>query len=277
MSAECVECPEFEELTEAMTQRTTGIVVLNGKIEAFTCSIKAPKALKIESKSFAASNALAPPTQRQRSSSLHAYKTPTHLNSTALPMSPYLLSGRLAGSTSNLSLAGSAPQMSPTFSAPQGRKRSCSLSISEPSSQRLLLNLVQTLNDSFPDYCFENTKISQFQPLDIRFVRSRVNSYLTDVSDTPLFLSKLWHSIDMVIDLQRCEVFSFLPGFDHPLNDGVLWSFFYFFFNKESMRLCYITCSAKRSVWASQHLPVTRVLCFDTRKPLLTIIGHHTY
>jgi hypothetical protein len=50
-----------------------------------------------------------------------------------------------------------------------------------------------------------------------------------------------------VVELKSCEIYSYVPDMEEdPFSDGALWSFNYFFFNKELKRIIYFTCVATR-------------------------------
>lgn len=57
----------------------------------------------------------------------------------------------------------------------------------------------------------------------------------------------LWNGLADMIKLNECEVFSYLPDMESdPFSDGNIWSFNYFFVNKQLKRIVYLTCMAKR-------------------------------
>ena len=120
----------------------------------------------------------------------------------------------------------------------------------EPSTRRLLLDLISTLDDFFPDYDFNTTKPEQFLIKDVNQLIQTVNGYLAELTEErPNFLEKLWHGIDDVINLRKCEAFSLVPDMtEDPFSDGTLWSFNYFLFNYDLKQLIYFTCVAKRCV-----------------------------
>lgn len=131
---------------------------------------------------------------------------------------------------------------------PALRKRSSSLGdLNDGSTRRLLIDLISTLNASFPDYDFSNAKPEDFIPQSsLTYVLQRVNSYLAEitVSDSN-FLDEMWRSVDEIICLKNCEIYSYVPDMsEDPFSDGSLWSFNFFFFNKELKRICYFTCVA---------------------------------
>ena len=75
----------------------------------------------------------------------------------------------------------------------------------------------------------------------------KVNNFFAEVTVTqPQFLGRLWTNIDDVVNLKRCEVFSYSPDLADESNYVNVWSFHYFFFNKDSNTLVYFTTAAKR-------------------------------
>lgn len=57
----------------------------------------------------------------------------------------------------------------------------------------------------------------------------------------------LWNALADIIKLSECEVFSYLPDMESdPFSEGNIWSFNYFFVNKQLKRIVYLTCMAKR-------------------------------
>ena len=75
-----------------------------------------------------------------------------------------------------------------------------------------------------------------------------VNRHLAPLSETynSSFLDDLWLSIDDVVKLRECEVYSYVPDMeDDPFSQGNLWSFNYFFFNRSLKRIIYFTCIAR--------------------------------
>ncbi|CAE7551989.1 Maf1, partial [Symbiodinium microadriaticum] len=131
---------------------------------------------------------------------------------------------------------------------PPVRKRSTSLGdLSEVSTRRLLIDLISTLNASFPDYDFSTATPDSFVQRDLKFMLQNVNSYLAELTaSNGSILEELWRAVDEVIVLRECEIFSYVPDMNEdPFSDGILWSFNFFVFNKELKRLCYFTCLAR--------------------------------
>ena len=92
---------------------------------------------------------------------------------------------------------------------PSLRKRSSSLGdLNDGSTRRLLIDLISTLNASFPDYDFSNAKPEDFAPQNsLTYVLQRVNSYLAEITvSNSTFLDEMWRSVDEVF-IQDDEYF----------------------------------------------------------------------
>jgi hypothetical protein len=133
----------------------------------------------------------------------------------------------------------------------------------DSSTQRLMTDLILTLNASFPDYDFSNVRPSHFSRMSSSsLVMNRVNEKLSELAasmpEGVNFLSHLWNAMDDVIHLKDCEVYSYAPqnkddDDDDPLSfltqtlDGYdgsvpLWTMNYFFVNKKLQRIVLLTC-----------------------------------
>eukprot|EP00622_Pseudochattonella_farcimen_P006055 FR741797.1.p1 GENE.FR741797.1~~FR741797.1.p1 ORF type:complete len:130 (+),score=24.64 FR741797.1:1-390(+) len=78
-------------------------------------------------------------------------------------------------------------------------------------------------------------------------VTTRVNMHLAELSETynSSFLEDLWMSIEEVVKLKDCEIYSYVPDMEEdPFSEGNLWTFNYLFFNKTLKRILYFTCIA---------------------------------
>lgn len=120
--------------------------------------------------------------------------------------------------------------------------------LSESSSRHTLISLISTLNASFPDYDFCNIKPEQFRKESSYYmVMNSINAALSGVVrhyNTDLCL-KLWPSIDNEINIKDCDIYSYVPDLeaDPYAEDGSVWSFNYFFYNKKMKRLVFFTCN----------------------------------
>lgn len=132
----------------------------------------------------------------------------------------------------------------------------------ETCTQRLMTDLILTLNASFPDYDFSTIRPQHFAKVpSTHIAMNRTNEKLSELAaSTPqgaTFLPHLYSSIDEVIRLSECEVYSYVPPSrdddDDPLSfltqtlDGMessvpLWSFNFFFVNKSLKRIVLLTC-----------------------------------
>mmetsp|Transcript_32163 Transcript_32163/g.47301 ORF Transcript_32163/g.47301 Transcript_32163/m.47301 type:complete len:275 (-) Transcript_32163:495-1319(-) len=135
------------------------------------------------------------------------------------------------------------------------------------STRRLLIDLILTLNASFPDYDFGSIKPAYFRKIpSSKIAANRANEQLSELAQKKQagFLNEMWKAIDEVIVLSECEVYSFRPedegdedadpfaahgseGLDSFIIDehevgASLWSFNYFFVNKHLKRILLFTC-----------------------------------
>ncbi|XP_050527628.1 repressor of RNA polymerase III transcription MAF1 homolog [Daktulosphaira vitifoliae] len=138
-------------------------------------------------------------------------------------------------------------------------------------SRKSLFYLIATLNATFaPDYDFTDAKSSEFSrerslQLVIRDVDNNLSTVLTESStDGETLMSrrtsdlnqdvikssysqlrhKLWEEIDKEIVMSQCDIYSYTPDMrsDPFSEDGCLWSFNYFFYNKKLKRILFFTC-----------------------------------
>lgn len=128
--------------------------------------------------------------------------------------------------------------------------------LSSSSTRRLLIDLISTMNASFPDHDFSALRPEQFcREASADFVLRSCTRYLSELSDQGFdLLDELWAAVEEAVALKDCEVFSYVPDLDtDPFSEGALWSFNYFFFNKTLKRIVYFSCVA-RSKYASSTM-----------------------
>ncbi|OQR92406.1 hypothetical protein ACHHYP_03730 [Achlya hypogyna] len=132
-------------------------------------------------------------------------------------------------------------------------------SLADSNTRKLLINLISTMNASFPDYDFSDLKPEQFhKEVDLRLVVNGVNAQLAEIveMDDMGFLEKLWESVFAAIAPKDCEIYSYIPDMDgcsDPFSDGTLWSFNYFFYNKALKKILYFTCMS-RSIFSDTSI-----------------------
>jgi len=128
--------------------------------------------------------------------------------------------------------------------------------------------LILTLNAKFPDYDFTSSTPSSFKAAGnvaavIHAINSRLSASLCGGSPTTevganrfqqhkinpdSFLPELWEEAAKNIPFDDCQVFTYVPDVqgDPFSDDGVLWSFNYFFFSPSAKKILFFTCMAKR-------------------------------
>ncbi|KAF8781803.1 repressor of RNA polymerase III transcription MAF1 homolog [Argiope bruennichi] len=117
-------------------------------------------------------------------------------------------------------------------------------------NRKTLSYLIATLNASFhPDYDFSHAKSEEFsREHSVRWVMNAVDSKLSANAnnDYEALKAQLWSALDHEISLNECDIYSYNPDLDSDPygEDGCLWSFNYFFFNKRLKRIVFFTCYA---------------------------------
>ncbi|KAL9642950.1 hypothetical protein ABK040_010643 [Willaertia magna] len=131
----------------------------------------------------------------------------------------------------------------------------------DKENRQTFVNLISTLNLSYPDYDFSNVTPQFFIRLSIQEALTNINNSLREVLGNDRFNS-LWNIINEIIDLPHCEVYSYIPdqNQDDPLADplslggGKLWTWNYFFVNNRVKRLVFFTTYGKSKSAALQDL-----------------------
>ncbi|XP_018611281.1 repressor of RNA polymerase III transcription MAF1 homolog isoform X1 [Scleropages formosus] len=120
--------------------------------------------------------------------------------------------------------------------------------LSDKCSRKTLFYLIATLNASFrPDYDFSRTKSHDFsREPSLNWVLNAVNSSLSSAAGGQFsrLQPQLWQAIDDEICLSECDIYSYKPDLDSDPygEEGNLWSFNYFFYNKRLKRIVFFTC-----------------------------------
>ncbi|KAJ3080307.1 RNA polymerase III-inhibiting protein maf1 [Rhizoclosmatium sp. JEL0117] len=123
--------------------------------------------------------------------------------------------------------------------------------LAQISSRKTLFYLLATLNAAFPDYDFSDVKPELFVKIPLlNIVQRNVTATLFRTAiegvQTNNLSLRLWEAIDEVIQLQECDVYSFNPNPEEEPDseEGNLWSFYYFFFNRKLKRVVFFTARA---------------------------------
>ncbi|XP_028660110.1 MAF1 homolog, negative regulator of RNA polymerase III b [Erpetoichthys calabaricus] len=120
--------------------------------------------------------------------------------------------------------------------------------LSDKCCRKTLFYLIATLNESFrPDYDFSAAKSHEFsREPSLNWVLNAVNSSLFSAIGEKFnnLKPELWTAVDQEICLQDCDIYSYNPDLDSdPFGEeGSLWSFNYFFYNKKLKRIVFFTC-----------------------------------
>uniref|UniRef100_A0A5F4WB69 Repressor of RNA polymerase III transcription MAF1 homolog n=1 Tax=Callithrix jacchus TaxID=9483 RepID=A0A5F4WB69_CALJA len=128
--------------------------------------------------------------------------------------------------------------------------------LSDKCSRKTLFYLIATLNESFrPDYDFSTARSHEFsREPSLSWVVNAVNCSLFSAvrEDFKALKPQLWNAVDEEICLAECDIYSYNPDLDSdPFGeDGSLWSFNYFFYNKRLKRIVFFSC---RSISGSTY------------------------
>jgi len=121
----------------------------------------------------------------------------------------------------------------------------------DTTSRKTLFYLIATLNASFqPDYDFSHARSEEFsREPSIQWVMNAVDNNLSatagDLYNSKLH-AQLWAAINDEINLTECDIYSYNSDLtsDPFGEDGSLWSFNYFFYNRKLKRIVLFTCRA---------------------------------
>ncbi|OII74840.1 uncharacterized protein cubi_02972 [Cryptosporidium ubiquitum] len=118
--------------------------------------------------------------------------------------------------------------------------------------RELLVNLISTMNQCFPDYEFSLIKPDNlFKEKSFSTVYNNINYHLSSIVERiyPSFLLELWENIRDAVEIKYTEIYSYrLMGNDELspfLDDGSLFSFDYFFYDTRSQRILFFACTTK--------------------------------
>ncbi|OWF38020.1 Repressor of RNA polymerase III transcription MAF1-like [Mizuhopecten yessoensis] len=115
-------------------------------------------------------------------------------------------------------------------------------------STKTLFHLVSTLNASFnPDYDFSDAKSGEFsKEPSIQWVLGAIDTQMHAAAGNRFdkLTQEMWTAVDAEIGLQECDIFSYNPDLasDPYGEEGCIWSFNYFFYNKKLKRIVFFTC-----------------------------------
>eukprot|EP00884_Botryococcus_braunii_P018379 jgi/Botrbrau1/5224/Bobra.0172s0088.1 len=133
--------------------------------------------------------------------------------------------------------------------------------LSDASSRKTLIHLIFTLNNVYPDYNFAMLRAHHFRKEpDVNTAAEVIDSQLLELSrvwetttgcEDSAFLDDLWNAIEKAVTLEDCDVYSYKPdGETEPYgeDEGRLWVFNYFFYNRKLKKILYISCRGTSKV-----------------------------
>ena len=132
--------------------------------------------------------------------------------------------------------------------------------LTEAGSRRTLIYLILTLNHIYPDYDFSLLRAHNFsKETGTETVKANVDTLLLETTKAwseengpkVTFAETLWSVINEVISLYECDIYCYKPEYESdPFGeDGYIWSFNYFFYNKKMKRILYFSCRAKAKAY----------------------------
>lgn len=127
----------------------------------------------------------------------------------------------------------------------------------QKKSRETLIELISTLNAAFSEYDFSSLRAEHFVKEEQWRVVHQINTRLESVIPNYAEIrDSLWTAVDSEIQLADCAVYSLMPDFEtNPFEeDGCVWSFTYFFYNKKRLRRIILwSCSAR---WKNDALEI---------------------
>ncbi|XP_022665856.1 repressor of RNA polymerase III transcription MAF1 homolog [Varroa jacobsoni] len=160
-----------------------------------------------------------------------------------------------------------APPMVVAFSPSSVESSSEDGPFCDTISRKTLFHLIATLNAFFlPDYDFSQAKSEEFsKEPSLEWVMNAVDSQLMASAANAYSLplrNQLWSALDAEVKLNECVIYSYKPDFDSDPygEEGTLWSFNYFFYNRRLKRVAFFTCHASLTNSTAED---TRNQCFE--------------
>mmetsp|Transcript_28094 Transcript_28094/g.47275 ORF Transcript_28094/g.47275 Transcript_28094/m.47275 type:complete len:250 (+) Transcript_28094:86-835(+) len=115
-------------------------------------------------------------------------------------------------------------------------------------TKKVLGDLIQTMNSSMVDYDFSELTPDSFAQITTVEAIQGINSYLAELTvSMPSFINDMWRDVNDAMggNLSQCEVYKLVDSMAiDEVENGTVWSFNFFFCNKELKRVLYFTCMA---------------------------------
>ena len=107
--------------------------------------------------------------------------------------------------------------------------------MSQSTSRKTFYYLIATLNVAFPDYDFSQITPNHFQRIpSLLLAINAINTTLINLGKSDLVQRLgIWDRINQFMELDECEIYSFIPDDDSNPYSGAIWAYNFFFFNKK--------------------------------------------
>nr|KAJ3401757.1 RNA polymerase III-inhibiting protein maf1 [Polyrhizophydium stewartii] len=105
---------------------------------------------------------------------------------------------------------------------------------------------VAATSDVKPEYFTKLPTIG----LAVNSVNNVLLAHLGDAKATDTITTAIWSAIDEAAEVKDCDAYSFNPDRDlePDAEEGNLWSFYFFFFNRRLKRMIFFTCRSVSSM-----------------------------
>ena len=96
----------------------------------------------------------------------------------------------------------------------------------------------------FDEYDFSDVKMEHFIAPGLEQIRAQLGQHLEAA-----VAAQVWETVDREIQLGESEVYAYDPPIDADpfVDDGSIWSFFYFFYNKSLKRIIFLSLQSFRN------------------------------
>ena len=105
-------------------------------------------------------------------------------------------------------------------------------------------HFISILNSVFDEYDFSDVKMEHFIAPGLEQIRAQLGQHLEAA-----VAAQVWETVDREIQLGESEVYAYDPPIDADpfVDDGSIWSFFYFFYNKSLKRIIFLSLQSFRN------------------------------
>merc|ERR1711971_426978 len=115
---------------------------------------------------------------------------------------------------------------------------------------------VATLQKIFVDFDFAASEKNQFTRVNPQNMKNIINARLSPLETLPLQMPEFWKTIDSMIDVKQCRVFSFSAneGFLDYTRPYRLWNVDLFFVNLEQEKIVYFSLFSQNELCSDHEM-----------------------